>query len=221
MIDPGALKENNEHQGQFAVVNFGGKALEINFRSVCIEEKPYIATKVVFDKTNMENEDKKEDTLLDTFLYIKGSKKEETNRLYIADEVIDKIIDIGIKQCKYISIGCWSEEKLIVKELLYYLKCRAIRRSEEDQQEWYIGEITKEVQDLIKNHRKAIDGKLKWFEISFQNSLDNEQVLYSVYHYGKEGFLKRLSTKELYNMEELLERYNLLYYLLEENKKKV
>jgi len=217
IIDPGALKPNEEHQGKFAVVNMEGSEFQINFHSIKINEVDREITKIHSAKEV--EEDQEEEEQKDTFLYINNKDSKDTNKVYIADEVIERIIDIGIKQCKYVSIGCWKQEKKKIKEILYHLKCRAVKSSEEDDQEWYIGEITDDVKDLLKNKRKEIDGKLKWFEISFQNSVNDGNVMYSIFHYGKESFLRRLSTKELYNMEELLERYNILYFLPEDKAK--
>lgn len=219
IIDPGALKPNEEHQGKFAVVNLEGPEFEITFHSINITEVDRESNKQE-NKEKVIEEESQEDKQRDTFLYISNKESKDNNKVYIADEVIERIIDIGIKQCKYVSIGCWKQEKKKIKEILYHLKCRAVKSSEEDEQEWYIGEINDEVKKLLKDNRKEIDGKLKWFEISFQNSIDEGDVMYSIYHYGKESFLKRLSTKELYNMEELLERYNILYYLPEDAAKR-
>lgn len=216
VLDPGALKPNEEHLGKFAVVNMEGSELQINFHSIRIDEVDRETNKV---KMEEKVEEEEQEERKDTFLYISNKESKDNNKVYIADEVIERIIDIGIKQCKYVAIGCWKQEKEKIKEILYHLKCRTIKSSEEDDQEWYIGEITDEVKDLLKNNRKEINGKLKWLEISFQNSLSDGDVMYSIYHYGKESFLRRLTTKELYNIEELLERYNILYYLPEEKTK--
>lgn len=219
-LDPGALKPNDEHQGKFAVVDLQGREFEITFHTIQINEIPREKVKKEVEEKVEQVATDKEEEVRETFLYINGKKNEETSRICIDDEVIDKIIDIGTKKCKYVCIGCWKQEKRKIKEILFHLKCRAIKSSDEDDQEWYIGEMTDEVKVLLKKKRKDEQGRLKWFEISFQNNVDDASAIYSIYHYGKESFLRQLTASDLYNMEQLLERYNILYYLPEDENKK-
>ena len=219
-LDPGALKPNHENQGKFAVVDLQGKEFEITFHTIQIDEIPREKMKKELEHKVEQVVRNKEEELKETFLYIHGKKNEETSKICIDDEVIDKIIDIGTKKCKYVCIGCWKEEKKKIKELLFHLKCRAIKSSDEEDQEWYIGEVTDEVKALLKKKRKDEQGRLKWFEISFQDHIDDTNAIYSIFHYGKESFLRQLTASDLYNMEQLLERYNILYYLPESEKEK-
>lgn len=210
IIDPGTLGSEKNNKGYFAVITFEEMDAMINFHSIHIKKYHKVYSHVGKEENAMEITVEAENVQEDTFLYIQGQKT-NNNLMYIDDEVVGKIIEIGIRQCKYVSIGCWSHEKHIIRELLYYLKCRSIKTSEEEGQAWYIGEITPEVVHMLLHKRRLEDGRLKWLEISFQNTLETPSPTYSIYHYGKEGFLKKLSMKELYSIEELLKKYNLIY----------
>lgn len=209
VIDPGTLGCGENNEGYFAIVNFEKTTPIINFHSIDIEHEVQYQISNEKVKTNILNET--EDTLIDTFLYIQGPKQSKDGKMYISDEVVQRIIEIGIKSCKYVSIGCWKNEKQLIREILYHLKCRGVKNSEKEEQEWYIGEITDDVAELLLEKRNLPSGKLKWFEISFQNKLEETSPSYSIFNYGKKGFLKRLSKKELYTMEGLLKKYNLEY----------
>ena len=211
IIDPGAITDY-DNRGHFAILDFTHGEPSISFQSISIEEV-YVNNKdVEIQEENLG--EKVEDTVKDTLLYIHGKRK--SGEVYIEQNVVQRILEIGLAQSKYICIGCWSHEKQIIRELLYYVKCRKIKTSEKGAQEWYIGEVTEEVRDLVLNKRLLPCGRIKWFEISFQDNINSTSPLYSIYHYGKEGFIRRLSSKELYNMKETLKKYDILYTLPEE-----
>lgn len=214
IIDPGTLGASKEKRGFFAIINFDSLEPMINFHSIIIKEKK--STNQGYEKSSEGSAEREEDILRETFLYIQGPKQTKDGVMYIDDEVVDRIIQIGIKQCQYVSIGCWSSEHLYIKEILYYLKCRKIKSSEKDEQEWFMGEITKDVVELLLKKRKNNCGRIKWFEISFYSNLEDASPVYSIYHYGKEGFLKKLSKRDLYSIEEILSKYNILYTLPDE-----
>lgn len=207
VIDPGAMT-SSENRGNFVILDFSQEEPNISFHSLYAEKihSNQINSK---EKRDIIKEEVEENTLKDTLLYIHGKKK--SGEVYIDQDVVQRILEIGLEQSKYICIGCWSHEKQIIRELLYYLKCRKIKASEEGSQEWYIGEVTDQVRELVLNRRLLPCGRLKWFEISFQDHINSTAPLYSIYHYGKEGFIKRLSLKELYSMEEMLKKYDIPY----------
>lgn len=213
IIDPGTLGCGKNDKGYFAIITFEDMDAIINFHSIQIQGQQALYQSAAKEENVMEITIEEENSQEDTFLYIQGQRENNNSVMYINDEIVDKVIEIGIRQCKYVSIGCWKHEKQIIRELLYDLKCRSIKTSDKDTQEWYIGEITSEVADMLLHKRSLPGGRLKWLEISFQNTLDETSPIYSIYHYGKESFLKRLSMKELYSMEELLKKYNLLYMI--------
>lgn len=211
IIDPGTLGTGGE-KGYLVVIEFVDKEANIQFQSLRVKTQEKKEDKTRYsEKIEIERQQEEAVALQDMFLYIQGHQSSNNSRMYIEKEVVDCIIKIGIRQCKYVSIGCWKHEKQIIRELLYYLKCRTIKTSENDDQEWYIGEITPEVINLLQNKRCLPEGRLKWLEISFQNTLESTSPIYSIYHYGKESFLKRLTIKELYHIEELLKKYDLPY----------
>lgn len=207
VIDPGAMT-SSENKGNFVILDFSQEETNISFHSIYVKEEHLnkISSK---EQEDVIKKEVNEDVLKDTLLYIHGRKK--SGEVYIDQDVVQRILEIGLEQSKYICIGCWGHEKQIIRELLYYMKCRKIRTSEKGSQEWYIGEITDEVRELVLNKRLLPHGILKWFEISFQDHISSVAPLYSIYHYGKEGFIKRLSLKELYTMEEMLKKYDIPY----------
>ena len=166
VIGPGALGGRTDHKVEFATVIFTDNEPIINFQCINIENSLLKAAKIealeAFIGTIEDDTVSEKNTI-----YIRGHEEENDSKRYIEDEIITKIIEIGIKKCKYVSIGCWNNEKQIIKEILYYLKCRQIKSSGIEGQEWYIGEITKEVIDLIINKRNLLSGRIKWFEVSF------------------------------------------------------
>lgn len=210
IIDPGTLGSGDDNKAYFAIINFEKGTPIINFHSIDIEssKKGQISSD---ESVEDDFSSKQEDRLLNTLLYIQGPKQSKDGKMYISDEVMQRMIEIGIRSCKYVSIGCWSNEKIIIKEILYHLKCRGIKISEKDGQEWYIGEITDDVKKLLLEKRNLPEGRLKWFEISFQNRIEEPAPPYSIFNYGKKGFLKRLSEGDLYTMEEVLKKYDIEY----------
>ena len=231
IIDPGTLGSGKNGICHFAIVNFGLNEPEVRFHNYHIktDKDEYVqdveennvarikkSNQVNNDIKNSSNSDEK---LKEVYLYIQGPKQNKGGMMYIEDEVIERIIQIGIRQCKYVTIGCWSNEHAIIREVLYYLKCRKIKKSEKDNQEWYVGEITDDVIYLLSQRRSVIGNGLKWFEISFQNTIEDSSPIYSIFNYGRKGFLKRLSEKELYSIEKMLDKYDLLYTLPQDNQK--
>ena len=226
IIDPGTLGSGKDNICHFAVISFGLNEPEVRFHNHKIkDDKNDYAYKVQEDKdkkinNEVVNDINDYDKLKEVYLYIQGPKQQgKGGMMYIEDEVIERIIQIGIKQCKYVTIGCWSNEHAIIREVLYYLKCRKIKKSEKDNQEWYVGEITDDVVYLLLQKRKLLGDGLKWFEVSFQNGIDDTSPIYSIFNYGKKGFLKRLSEKELFNIEKMLDKYDLLYTFPQDNNK--
>lgn len=211
IIDPGTLGSEKNNKGYFALITFEEIDVMINFHSIHIQKQQKSWIDIDEEMKDVKVTVEAENLQEDIFLYIQGKKENSSNLMYINQEVVSRVIEIGIRQCKYVSIGCWHYEKQIIRELLYYLKCRSIKTSDKDGQEWYIGEITPEVIHLLFHKRSLPDGRLKWLEISFQDTLNEASPIYSIYHYGKESFLKKLSLKELYSMEQLLKKYNLIY----------
>ena len=221
IIDPGTLGSEKTNKGYFAMITFEEMDAIINFHSIQIQKQQKLYTHTSQEKKPIEIKVEAENVQEDTFLYIQGQRANNNSLMYIEDEVVGKVIEIGIRQCKYVSIGCWSHEKQIIRELLYYLKCRSIKTSDKEGQEWYIGEITPDVVHMLLHKRSLTGGRLKWLEVSFQNTLETTSPVYSIYHYGKESFLKKLSMKELYSMEELLRKYNLIYEIPPNNAEKI
>ena len=219
IIDPGSLGGGEDNRAFFAILDFQSTNPIINFHSIDIEGKDDLINKAASGKSSIILNEKveEESVLKETFLYIQVPQNTKDGVMYINDEVVRRVIEIGIRQCRYVSIGCWSNENQIIKEILYYLKCRRIKNSEQDDQEWYIGEITREVIYLLLHKRKLPSGRLKWFEISFYNTLEDSSPVYSIFHYGKKSFLKKLSKRDLYTMEEMLNRYELSYTLPDHN----
>jgi len=216
IIDPGTLGDGKNEKGYFAIINFEEKEPMIHFQSIDIkqgiqEEGTKQVNDVILNK-KVEEQLK----LKDAFLYIQGPSQNKDGIMYINDKIVERIIEIGIRECKYISIGCWSNEHQLIREILYHLKCRTIKSSESDGQQWYIGEITEDVINLLLEKRNLPCGRLKWFELSFQNRVEDASPLYSIFNYGKKGFLRRLSQRDLYTVEEMLKKYNLEYTLPEE-----
>lgn len=233
IIDPGTLGSGGNGICHFAVVNFGLNEPEVRFHNyqVKTEQNEYIqepkknkknitkVNKATQVNSNVKSGSNNDEKLKEVYLYIQGPKQNKGGMMYIDDEVIERIIQIGIRQCKYVTIGCWSNEHAIIREVLYYLKCRKIKKSEKDNQEWYVGEITDDVIYLLSQKSSAIGNGLKWFEISFQNAIEDSSPVYSIFNYGRKGFLKRLSEKELYSIEKMLDKYDLLYTLPQDNQK--
>lgn len=218
IIDPGTLGVGENNKAYFAVLDFKETEPMINFQCINIEKKEDIINRTTSGKSAiiLNKEVEEESLLKETFLYIQVPQNAKDGVMYINDEVVKRVIEIGIRQCRYVSIGCWSGENQIIKEILYYLKCRRIKSSEEDDQEWYIGEITREVIFMLLHKRNLPSGRLKWFEISFYNTIEDGSPIYSIFHYGKQSFLKRLSKRDLYSMEEMLNHYDLVYTVPDE-----
>ena len=135
--------------------------------------------------------------------------KENTEEL--KQEVMKEVLDMGFRKSKYISIGCWASEKDKIKELLFYLKCRRIKCCEKSGQQWYIGQITPEIKRFVQAEVNRHKEKLRWFEISFLENVYSIKPIYSIYHYGKECLITKISNRELYNMEEKLKANKILY----------
>lgn len=221
IIDPGTLGDSKNTNGYFATINFRqNQQPEVRFHNIKIQESQKIVSsnRYIAKAVEKKNEHKEKDNqivereeLKEVYLYIQGHKQGSNGMMYIEDKVIDRIIQIGIRQCKYITIGCWSHEKALIREVLYYLKCRKIKKSEKEDQEWYSGEITDEVIELLAKRKNVFGDGLKWFEISFQNHIEDTSPMYSIFNYGKKGYLKRLTEKDLYSMEEMLKKYDLIY----------
>ena len=230
IIDPGTLGSGKNERCYFAIIDFTLNEPEVRFHNCKIDSnKNEQAQKVEKinpkniindqDNVNLKNTTNEHEKLKEVYLYIQGPKQNKVGMMYREEEVIERIIQIGIRQCKYITIGCWSNEHAIIREVLYYLKCRKIKKSEKDNQEWYMGEITDDVIYLLSQRHSILGGGLKWFEISFQNSIEDLSPIYSIFNYGKKGFLKRLSEKELYSIEKMLDKYDLLYTLPQDDQK--
>lgn len=209
IFDPGTLVPNKDSKGYFALIHFNDTEPMIQFCNILIDKQDTVALQ---QETIIE----KEKLMKDAFLYIKGKTKDNDGTMYIDNEVVEEVIKVGIRQCKYVCIGCWKHEKQLIREILYYLKCRGIKSSEEDTQEWYIGEITKEVEELLLEKRYLADGKLKWFEISFLDDINNNLVMYSIYQYGQQCFLRKLSLHDLYNMQAILKKHDVSYKIPEQ-----
>ena len=205
IIDPGSMI-GDKNIGNFAILDFNHEEPVISFHSIKIENESMNTN----ESTNEKNID---DIRKDILLYIHANKKD--GDVYINQNVIQKILEIGLTQGKYICIGCWLHEKQIIRELLYHLKCRKIKTCARGAQEWYIGEITTGVKELILNKRLLPCGRIKWFEISFLDNINSITPLCSIYHYGKEGLIKQISSKETYSMKETLKKYDSVYTLLE------
>ena len=213
IIDPGAMI-GDKNRGSFTILDFNHEEPVISFHSVKVEHK-YINSKESIGSIEIINGQKRDVAIKDRLLYVYIKQKNEET--YINQNVVQKILEIGLAEAKYISIGCWAHEKQTIKELLYYIKCRKIKVCKEGAQEWYIGEISELVRELILNKRLLPCGRIKWFEISFHDSINSIVPLYSIYHYGKEGFISTFSTQEFDNMEKTLKIYDTAYRL--ENKK--
>ncbi len=214
VIDPGALKETTS-QGTFAMLDFSDGEPSISFRNISSPPNKVTVQKVKEDL--LPQVEKQDDIYLQelktTLLYIRADSRKKNQ--YIDHEIVSYILKIALQKSKYICIGCWSHEKQIISELLYHLKCRNIKRTEDTEQEWYIGEINSEVAKLVLENRLLPSGRLKWFEISFQDNISCLTPSYGIYHYGKEGFLKQLTGGELYRIEELLNKYQVTYSMPE------
>ena len=213
VIDPGTLGRREDKKAYFATIVLTDEEPSIRFQCINIERNILKDIKIdaieafIGKKKDNKEEFKKE------YIYIKGHKEINNEKQYLEDKVIDKIIEIGIANCKYISICCWNNEKQIIREILYYLKCRQMKSSNTEGQEWYIGEVTKEVAELLRNKRNLLSGRLKWFEVSFFEGYQDVSPKYSIFNYGKKGFLKQIPEKEFKELIELLEKYNLAYTL--------
>lgn len=214
IIDPGTLGCGKDNKAYFAIISFEVNEPIINFHGIDIKKE--VNDQLSKHTTELNSKVEENNKLRDTFLYIQAPNQSKDGMMYISDKVVERIIEIGIRECKYISIGCWSNEQQLIREILYHLKCRTIKNSESDGQEWYIGEITEDVERLLLEKRNLPCGRLKWFEVSFQNSIADTSPMYSIFNYGKKGFLRRLSKKDLYTVEEMLKKYDLEYTLPEE-----
>ena len=209
ILDPGTLAPNKDNKGNFVLMQFSDTEPTIQFCNILISKQDIVESpqKAIIEKEKL---------MKDAFLYIKGKTKSNDGAMYINDEVVEEVIKVGIRQCKYVCIGCWKHEKQLIREILYYLKCRGIRSSDKDNQEWYIGEITKDVEELLLKKRYSSDGKLKWFEISFLDDISSNLMMYSIYQYGQQCFLRELSLHDLYKMQVLLKKYDIAYKIPEQ-----
>lgn len=212
VIGPGALGGREDNKAYFATLILTDDEPVIKFQCISVETNILKTTKIeALESFIGKIEDKGQSNK--NYIYIRGHEENNSDTEYIEDEVIAKIFAIGIKQCKYISIGCWKNEKQIIREILYYLKCRQIKSSSEECQEWYLGEITKEVIELLLNNRQLLSGRLKWFEVSFFQQYQDISPEYSIFNYGKKAFLKNVPQIEFQELKKLLEKYNLAYTL--------
>lgn len=213
VIKPGALAGKEKKQGYFAIIEMTETEPEIMFRNI----------KLLGNFNEKVNEDKELETLIEetnleqreliknTLLHIYNTKHGFADQQTIDSEIIDKIFSIGIRECKYICIGCWQHESSIIREILFYIKCRAIKTNEKTGQQWYIGEVNDEVKELILHKRYNNDQQIKWFEVSFQDSLHSVRPIYGVYHYGKECVIRRATNSQISDLQNLLKLKNVQY----------
>lgn len=206
IIEPGALMKDENDRGHFAVLEIKENKPKITFESITckevytsqkqiqIEEIPYLIEEVNLQK--------------DVRLHIYCEGKDSNT---IKKEVMEDILELGFRKSKYISIGCWASEQEKIRELLFYLKCRRIEVCERSGQQWYIGEVTQEIIDLVKKEVNHYQVQLKWFEISFLENIYSVKPVYSIYHSGKECLVNRMSEYELENIEKKLKRHKVLY----------
>ena len=212
VIGPGAIGGSEDEKAYFATLTFDREEPVINFQCIGIEHSILALPTTKALETFIGTIDKEESSKT-YYIYINGHKENSNDKQYIEDEVLEKVLEIGIKRCRYISIGCWSNEKQLIKEILYHLKCRQIKNSGVEGQEWYMGRITEDVIELLVEKRNLLSGRLKWFEISFYQNDKDISPQYSIFNYGKKSLLKEVSEKELKGLTQLLEKYTLSYTL--------
>ena len=68
-----------------------------------------------------------------------------------------------------------------------------------------------EIKKYIEQEVNICQEKLRWFEISFLESLYSVKPIYSIYHYGKACLVNQMSNSELYNIEEKLKANKIIY----------
>lgn len=207
IIEPGALMKDKNDRGHFAILEIKENKPKIVFESILCKEvyntqkelkvqQPYL-----IEEVNLKQ---------DINLHIYDEAEEENSTVF-KEEIMQEILELGFSRAKYISIGCWATEKEKIKELLFYLKCRRIKYCEKSGQQWYIGEITSEIKKYIEQEVNICQEKLRWFEISFLESLYSVKPIYSIYHYGKACLVNQMSNSELYNIEEKLKANKIIY----------
>lgn len=207
IIEPGALMKDKNDRGHFAVLEIKDNRPKITFESIVCKEV-YMSTNEIeaeepylIEEINLQQ---------DICLHIYNEEGKENAEVF-KQEVIKEVLDMGFRKSKYISIGCWASEKEKIKEVLFYLKCRRIKCCEKSGQQWYIGEVTPEIKSFVQGELNAYQEQLKWFEISFLENVYSVKPIYSIYHYGKECLITKISNRELYNMEEKLKANKILY----------
>ncbi len=208
IIEPGALMKDENDRGHFVVLDMNDHDKpKITYESIICKET-YQGNGQIKNKEVpylIEEVNLKEDICLRIFN--NDDTKDEVFKKYI----MKRILEVGFRESKYISIGCWENEKDKIKELLFYLKCRRIKTCEKSKQQWYMGEITPEIKQFVEIEVCECKGEMKWFEISFLENVYSIKPMYSIYHYGKECLVNRISSRELYNMEETLKKYKIFY----------
>lgn len=206
IIEPGALMKDKNDRGHFVVLEIKDNKPKLTFESILCKEIYQSSNKIssTEDTYLIEEVNLKQDICLRIY------NDEEKNEIF-KNHVMKKVLAIGFRESKYISIGCWENETEKIKELLFYLKCRRIKTCETSQQQWYIGEITPEIKQFVQDEVDSYTEKLKWFEISFLENVYSVKPIYSIYHYGKACLVNRISSNELYNMEEKLKEHKISY----------
>lgn len=211
IIEPGALMKDENNRGHFVVLEIKDNKPKLTFESILCKETyqsqiDQTTTPYLIEEVNL-----KQGICLRIYneeIYNKAY--EEKNKIF-KNDIIKKILEVGFKESKYISIGCWGDETEKIKELLFHLKCRRIKTCEMSQQQWYIGEITPEIKQFVQEEVESYTEKLKWFEISFLENVYSVKPIYGIYHYGKACVVNRISSNELYNMEEKLKAHQISY----------
>lgn len=220
VIMPGALALGQEQRGSFVVVDFNDEELQISFKSIkCLENHNSDSNKIlkIEDLDSSETIEEQNSILL----HIRGTNNKMLGNSIVEDgalenRVVKTVLKIALENSKYISIGCWDHDKNLEKEILYHLKCRVIKTSSQNGQKWFVGRVTPEIKSYLEQEIGTAISKLKWFEISFQKTLNAVTPDYSIYHHGQEWMIKNIfSSIELYKLEYLLRRANIAYEKIE------
>ncbi len=195
IIDPGSLATLAEGIAHFVIIELDNKKIDITFKSL----------KLSSILSGIKEEPR------EVLMHIYQTKHNVRGEKILPPPVIKTILEIALKQSKYVSIGCWDYEKKLIKELLWHLKCRGFKKCINSGQEWYIGEVSKEVEKLLIEKNTNEVEHFKWLEISFQQDLDEKLPIYSIYHYGSECFLRYLLEEDKQKLEEILKENNISY----------
>ena len=233
IIDPGALCCLKNNLAGFAIITFDGVNENISFESIEFDLSSLIEDLYKFDVPVKEgilasnyyidyiedvlekNENLKKYILHSGDLSIGWYKHREDGHPIVNIETLRRIIKICLKRSKYITFGCWDNDKLVIDEILNTMAIVKKETSDINGQIWFTGEITEKVITLITENLTDNTGKVKWFDLSLHDSLSTEsnQTILIMAHFASQIYLYNVGKEDLIEIKSILDRNEVHYHV--------